>query len=192
MTLGDTTTFMSCLYIGYGQFTAATNVGGVPAIAASGVTGTNAGGMALQIFGGAATGNGKGGSITFGTALPGTSGTTPHGQTASALGQLELKSASESRFTVGLSASSIAGTVVLTPGSVAAANAGITIPLASVVQITAGTATSAFAITMPTGTEGLHLTIFNNTAFATTTGAAIPAGVTWAFIYLGGAWQHKV
>lgn len=79
--------------------------------------------------------------------------------------------------------------IIYTPTTIAAANAGITIPYGSVISINHGTETASFAITIPAGVSGQWLVIMNNTSFATT-GTVISAGATQSFVYLNSAWRH--
>jgi hypothetical protein len=77
---------------------------------------------------------------------------------------------------------------VMTYGTV---NAGATITIpnnTAVVRIVNDAAAAANAVTMPAGTDGQVLYIYNNDAQALTTGATTAVGAVEQFIYINGAW----
>jgi hypothetical protein len=83
------------------------------------------------------------------------------------------------------------GVLTLSTTSIAATNAGITLPSGyNVVRITTGTATSNFNYSLPaTGTEGQLLYVYNNHSTKKAFGAVtIDVGVVVTFIYIGGNW----
>jgi hypothetical protein len=99
-------------------------------------------------------------------------------------------------ITVGSGLSLSGGTLTATGGSsygTVAAGATITIPNSTtVVRITDESASANNNITMPSGTDGQILYIFNNDAQDTgaTSGPVIASGQTAQFIYANGSWRR--
>jgi len=75
--------------------------------------------------------------------------------------------------------------------SVGTVQAGATITIPNnyqIVKITDDSASAANAVTMPTGTNGQLLIIYNGDAQATSGAVIIPAGYMEAFVYVTDAW----
>jgi hypothetical protein len=89
---------------------------------------------------------------------------------------------------VAWAAAPLSGAVVLSYGTVAA-GASLTIPdNTAVVRVTDDGGSNANAVTMPSGTDGQVLYIYNDDADALTSGAITGAGVVEKFIYINGSW----
>jgi hypothetical protein len=103
---------------------------------------------------------------------------------ASAAGQVPVYDGSSVSW-----ANPLGSAVVMSYGTVAA-GATLTIPNnTAVVRITDNAAASANAVTMPAGTDGQVLYIYNNDAQALTGGASTASGSTDQFIYINGGWR---
>ncbi|MBU6231408.1 hypothetical protein KGP36_01965 [Patescibacteria group bacterium] len=154
----------------------------------SGANGTNLAGGSVTIASGKGTGTGTPGALKFDLPIPGSSGTTL--QSLQQVGSISAlgSDAKLVNYTAGGSLNNGMPQWIWVPDTVEANNAGITIPGASIVKIEEGTETAAFAITMPSGTDGQILFIFNNTAYATT-GTVIASGAIGKYLYLDAAWR---